>query len=78
MSRTLNINAFVAQVTVIWARHQAGISMIEPLVSGGTRLVLLNAHEAAVIGRACAGKIMTGTVMRTPLRLRNRETKERL
>ncbi|MBD3762064.1 hypothetical protein O4H52_09845 [Sphingomonadaceae bacterium G21617-S1] len=73
MSRAINLNASVEQVTDICAKHSAGISTIEALLSGGTRVVLLNSHDAAVINRVCAKQVMSGTVKRTPLRMRSQE-----
>lgn len=70
MSRALNLDATVAHVTDMCARHEASISVIEPLQSGGTRLVLKTAHDAAVISRAYGKKVMLGTVIRFPTRLR--------
>ena len=52
------------------ASNKATISAVEPLISGGTRVVLTNSHDAAVMGRVFAGNIITGTVIRTPLRVR--------
>lgn len=73
MSRALNLDATVEQVTDICAKNNAGISTIEALISGGTRVVLLNSHDAAVINRVCAKQVMNGTVKRTPLRMRSQE-----
>ena len=52
------------------ARNKATISTVEPLHTGGTRVVLINSHDAAVMGRVFAGKMITGPVVRTPLRVR--------
>lgn len=71
MSRALNVDASVADVTTMCGKHAAGISVIEPLRSGGTRVVLLNAHDAAVIARAYGSKVLKGVVERAPIRLRN-------
>jgi len=71
MSRALNVDATVAHVTTLCAKHSATISMIEPLQSGGTRVVLLNSHDAAVVSRAYGNKVMSGAVTRMPIRLRN-------
>ncbi len=70
MSRALNVDASVQQVTDMCAKHAAGISTIEALLSGGTRVVLLNSHDAAVIMRAYGNKVLKGVVKRTPLRTR--------
>jgi len=70
MSRALNVDATVAHVTDMCAKHSAAISTIEPLQSGGTRVVLLNAVAAATVGRAYGNKVMSGAVTRVPIRLR--------
>ncbi len=71
MSRALNLDATLTHVTDMCAKHAAGISVIEPLLSGGTRVVLLNAHDAAVISRAYGNKVLTGAVTRMPIRPRH-------
>jgi hypothetical protein len=70
MSRALCLKATQNEVIAMCGKHKAGYSVVEPLHSGGTRVVLLNSHDAAVISRAFAGKILTGDVVRTPIRLR--------
>lgn len=70
MSRALNVDATVTHVTDMCARHGSPISVIEPLQSGGTRLVLKTAHDAAVITKAYGNKVMRGTVVRFPTRMR--------
>jgi hypothetical protein len=69
MSRALNLNAPKEHVIDTCAKHNAAITHIETLVSGGTRVVLQNAEAAAIIGRAYKGKIISGAVERTPSRL---------
>ena len=69
MSRALNIDAQQQHVVDTCAKHKATISTIETLVSGGTRVVLLNGDAAAVIGKAYGKKVMTGVVTRTATRL---------
>lgn len=68
MSRALNLDAPQEHVFDMCTKHKAGITQIESLVSGGTRVVLKNADDAAVIARAYKGKIITGTITRTPTR----------
>jgi hypothetical protein len=68
MSRALNLNAPQEHVLATCAKHKAPITQIETLVSGGTRVVLKNADDAAVIGRAYRNSIIDGTVTRTPSR----------
>ncbi|KKC25681.1 hypothetical protein [Sphingomonas sp. SRS2] len=71
MSRAINLDATLAHVTDMCAKHAAVISVIEPLQSGGTRVVLLNAHDTAVITRAYGNKVLTGAVQRMPIRPRH-------
>lgn len=70
MSRAINVDASVAQVTDMCAKHNALISIVEPLKSGGTRLVLRTAHDAAVISKAYGNKVINSTVVRFPTRMR--------
>lgn len=69
MSRALNLNASQDDVLASCARAKAPITQIETLVSGGTRVVLRNADDAATISRLYKGKIITDTISRTPSRL---------
>ncbi len=69
MSRALNLNAPPEHVTEMCAKHKAGITQIEKLVSGGTRVVLKDAESAVVIGRAYKGKILGEREKRAPTRL---------
>ena len=68
MSRALNLDAPQEHVAQMCTKHQAHITQIESLVSGGTRVVLRNADEAAVIARAYKGKVIDGAIVRTPSR----------
>ena len=68
MSRALNLDAPQEHVLATCAKHKAPITQIETLVSGGTRVVLKNADDAAVIGRAYRNNIIDGQVTRTPSR----------
>ena len=69
MSRALNINATEADVVATCATKKAGISAIEKLRSGGTRVVLNNAIDTATIRKAFGAKVITGKVVRMPTRL---------
>ena len=69
MSRAINIDATQQHVRNTCAKHQAAITSIESLVSGGTRVVFKNGDAAAVITRAYGKKVISGSVKRTPLRL---------
>ncbi|MEG3164213.1 hypothetical protein U1701_06370 [Sphingomonas sp. PB2P19] len=65
ISRAINVRAAEAQVVAVCKKHKVVISAIETLPSGGTRVVLTNATEAAAIVKAFGSKVMTGPVTRT-------------
>jgi predicted xylose isomerase-like sugar epimerase len=68
MSRAINVDASQDDVRALAAKHGVGISAIEPLHPRGTRVVFLNADDAAVIAKALSSKLLKGAVVRTPLR----------
>jgi hypothetical protein len=70
MSRAININATETHVRNTCAKNNAGISTIETLLSGGTRVVLNNGTDAATIAKIYGNKVLTGVVTRVPTRLR--------
>jgi hypothetical protein len=65
ISRAVNVTVTQAQVVTMCKKHDAIISAIETLPSGGTRVVLMNSADAAKIIKAFGSKVMTGTVART-------------
>lgn len=67
MSRAVNVDATVEAVTKACATHNIGISTIEPLASGGTRVVAMNSDGAAALRRHLKSKILEGTVVRSDL-----------
>ena len=69
MSRAINIAATPDHVTATCARRKLGISTIEALPSGGTRVVTNNADETAVLAKAYGKKVIAGIVPRVPTRL---------
>ena len=71
MSRAINIDALQGDVLDMCAKHNAEISAIETLHSGGTRVVLKNGDDAAILVKAYGAKVLTGSVVRTPTRLRH-------
>ncbi|MES2989494.1 MAG: hypothetical protein V4808_16485 [Pseudomonadota bacterium] len=66
MTRAVNIDALPAEVTAMAARHNATISAIEAIQPHGTRVVFQNAQGAASVAAAFRGRILTGTITRTP------------
>ena len=64
-SRAMNVNATKAEVVAMCTKHKAGISAIEPLLKGGTRVVLMNGDDAATIRRAFKSKLLADDTART-------------
>lgn len=69
MSRAINVNATQDHVIAACAKRKIGISAIETLQSGGTRVVMNNAEDAAAIAKAYGSKVLAGKVVRTATRL---------
>ena len=65
ISRAVNVSVEQPQVVAMCKKHDATISAIETLPSGGTRVVLMNSVDAAKIIKAFGSKVLTGTVART-------------
>jgi len=78
MSRALNLDATMADVTARCAKLAAPITAIETLRSGGTRVVLKSADDAAVVSKAFGAKVMAGVVTRQPTRLMHHTAPEPL
>jgi len=72
MSRALNIDASQEQVRAACAKHDAGISAIETLPGGATRVVLMSGDGAALVGRSFGSRVITKPLARTPLALTTR------
>ena len=69
MSRVVYIDATQDHVIATCAENNLLISAIEPLQSGGTRVVMNTAIDKAQIARTYAAKVITGPVRRMPTRL---------
>ena len=69
MTRAVNIKAERTHVETMCAKHNAVITAIESLRSGGTRVVLSTGDSAAIIRRAYGTKVLDGPVQREPTRL---------
>jgi hypothetical protein len=65
MSRALNVDAAHDHVVATCARLKTPVSAIEPLLSGGTRVVMMNADDAALVAKSYGRKVMSGPVKRT-------------
>jgi hypothetical protein len=69
MSRALNLDATQAHVRAMCAKHDAPITQIETLASGGTRVVLQSVDDAAILARAYRKSVIAGPIVRQPTRL---------
>jgi hypothetical protein len=63
-SRAMNIDAGRSDVIAMCAKHKAEISAIEDLISGGTRVVLINIQGANLVRKAFGKRVMAGEVVR--------------
>jgi len=67
MSRAICINDTVDAITEFCDKNSMGISVIEPLQSGGTRVVMNNSADAETMRRRMKTKVIDGPVVRSPL-----------
>jgi hypothetical protein len=72
MSRAINLNVPLAEVTALCGRRKVPISAIESLLAGGTRVVLMNMDDTAIVARAFKSKIINKTARRVPVFSRHR------
>lgn len=64
MSRAINLSLAESELIAICRAARIGVSAIEPLKSGGTRLVCMTREGADQIRRQLAGNIIDGEVDR--------------
>lgn len=69
-SRAMNVGMTQAEVTALCRKHDAAISSIETLHSGGTRVVLKNNTGAEAMRKAFGTKLITTQIPPAP-RVRN-------
>lgn len=69
MSRAINVNATQDHVIATCARRKVSISAMETLKSGGTRVVMNNIGDTAIIAKAYGRNVISGGVTRTPTRM---------
>jgi hypothetical protein len=63
-SRAINLSASEAEVRAECAKQDLPISAIETLLSGGTRVVMMDGDAAAMMRKAFKKQILTGPVNR--------------
>jgi len=64
LSRAINVGMAEPKVTAACAKHGAAVSAIEPLASGGTRVVLKNIIDADRMRTVFGNKVIKGLVTR--------------
>lgn len=64
MSRVLLVALAADEVTSRCAADDVGVSVIEPLASGGVRLVCKSGYGAALMARKLKGHLINGEVTR--------------
>ncbi|MET0365462.1 MAG: hypothetical protein ABW169_12500 [Sphingobium sp.] len=67
MSRAVNLTAANDAVVALCHQHKIGISTIEALDSGGTRVVLDTLGQADEVRRRMKTQVITGPVVRSGL-----------
>lgn len=65
LSRAINVDMSEPKVTAACAKHGAAVSAIEPITSGGTRVVLKNIIDADRMRSVFGAKVMHGLMTRT-------------
>jgi hypothetical protein len=69
MSRAINLSADTEAVNLMCDKHKVQISTIEPLPSGGTRVVLRTRDGADIIRHQMRKQVISGPVVRGGLYL---------
>lgn len=65
MSRAINVTMSVADIEKLCAKHSFRVSTVEPLASGGSRIVLLDGREAEQLRDILKNKVISGGVTRS-------------
>ena len=65
VSRAINLNVEIADVRAACEKRGIAVSAIEALLSGGTRVVLVNAEGAEKVRSLYKTKLLDGPVTRT-------------
>ena len=67
MSRAINSLLSVEEIEKICTTKSFRVSTVEPLQSGGSRVVLLDSRDADALRLLLKNKVITGEVRRSPL-----------
>lgn len=74
MSRAITLTATVVEVTDYCTKQKIAISVIEPLPSGGTRVVLNNLADADTMRRGMKARLIGTPVVRSSLYVSRTQT----
>ncbi|MET0361159.1 MAG: hypothetical protein ABW048_05325 [Sphingobium sp.] len=66
MSRVVHVQENPGAIEIICKKHAFRLSTVEPLVSGGSRLVMLDARDADAFRVLMKNKLIAGDVTRSP------------
>jgi len=67
LSRAVNVDETLQVVAALCEKHAISISAIEPLKSGGTRVILSTISHADNLRGRLKGKLIEGAVVRSSL-----------
>jgi hypothetical protein len=67
MSRVVNLNETAQVITALCEKFSLGVSTMEPLPAGGTRVVTNTADGAIDLRKRMKNKVMDGVVVRSGL-----------
>jgi len=67
MTRVVNVDATLVAVAQRCDKLGIAISVIEPLKSGGTRVILNNSDDAETVRREMKAQLITGPCVRSSL-----------
>jgi hypothetical protein len=66
MSRVIHIDQCPDAIEALCAKHMFRVSTVEPLLSGGSRVVLLDPRDAEALRVLMKHKLILGEVRRSP------------
>lgn len=66
MSRVIHIDQSPSAIEALCAKHMFRMSTVEPLLSGGSRVVLLDPRDAEALRVIMKHKLILGEVKRSP------------
>lgn len=69
MSRVINLTSSVSDIEALCLKHSLRISTVEPLMSGGSRVVMLDPQHADEVRILLKKNLITGDVKRSPAHL---------